>query len=118
VHWVLHDIDASLSITPLAIDRLRRHHWPGNFRELRSVLTRALLAQEGAAPGLVLDVADIEPLLPSQAAPAGEGQPSSRLQRSVADMVRAEFERCGKSVSRTSRNLQISRTTVYRHLRG
>jgi transcriptional regulator of acetoin/glycerol metabolism len=31
--------------------------------------------------------------------------------------VLAEFERTGHSVSHTSRNLDISRTTVYRYLR-
>jgi len=40
------------------------------------------------------------------------------LQRSAADLVRAEYERTGHSVSQTSRNLAISRTTVYRHLRS
>jgi transcriptional regulator of acetoin/glycerol metabolism len=31
-------------------------------------------------------------------------------------VVRREYERTGRSVSQTSRNLGISRTTVYRHL--
>jgi transcriptional regulator of acetoin/glycerol metabolism len=45
--------------------------------------------------------------------PAGHG---STLQQVAAEAVRREFERTGRSVSQTSRNLGISRTTVYRHL--
>ncbi len=33
------------------------------------------------------------------------------------EQVIQEFERCGRSVARTSRSLGISRTTVYRYLR-
>ncbi|MCY7316463.1 MAG: sigma 54-interacting transcriptional regulator, partial [Rubrivivax sp.] len=43
VHWVLRGIDARARIDDLALVRLARHAWPGNFRELRAVLTRALL---------------------------------------------------------------------------
>ena len=34
----------------------------------------------------------------------------------ASETIRREFERTGRSVSQTSRNLGISRTTVYRHL--
>jgi transcriptional regulator of acetoin/glycerol metabolism len=55
---------------------------------LRAVLTRALLAR-----------------------------PDGRLDEAAVQRVVDEFERCGRSVSRTSRSLGISRTTVYRYLR-
>ena len=59
--------------------------------------------------------ADIDAVLPGHHGTAAAG---SLLQRSAAELVRAEFERTGHSVSQTSRNLGISRTTVYRHLRA
>jgi transcriptional regulator of acetoin/glycerol metabolism len=43
--------------------------------------------------------------------------PVSALRAGATERVCLEFERCGRSVSRTSRSLGISRTTVYRHLR-
>ena len=43
--------------------------------------------------------------------------PMSALRAGATERVCREFERCGRSVSRTSRSLGISRTTVYRHLR-
>ena len=40
-------------IAPEALEVLRRHHWPGNIRELQSVLKQALLRAKG--PVLVAD---------------------------------------------------------------
>ena len=105
---VLASIDLGASLTDGAIARLQAHAWPGNFRELRSVLTRALLAS--ASPHLGLQ--DLERLLP----PAGPHSQSA-LQQGAAELVRREYERSGHSISQTSRSLGISRTTVYRHLR-
>jgi transcriptional regulator of acetoin/glycerol metabolism len=104
---VLRRIDPRAAIDDAAIDRLQAHAWPGNFRELRSVLTRALLGGDGHP----IAAADLERLLP----PAQRGA-TSALQQVAAETIRREFERTGRSVSQTSRNLGISRTTVYRHL--
>jgi transcriptional regulator of acetoin/glycerol metabolism len=104
---LLRRLDARAAIDDDAIDRLHAHAWPGNFRELRSVLTRALLGCDGQP----LAVADVERLLPSAQRVA-----TSALQLVAGETIRREFERTGRSVSQTSRNLGISRTTVYRHL--
>ncbi len=111
--WVLRGIDRQLSLDDEGVAVLAGHGWPGNFRELRSVLTRALLQRPTTRRGLPLGRADLAAVLP---APALHETPS-QLQRGAAELVRAEFERCGHSVSRTARALGISRTTVYRHLR-
>ena len=111
--WVLRGIDRQLSLDDEGVAVLAGHGWPGNFRELRSVLTRALLQRPVQRRGLALSRADLAAVLPT---PALHETPS-QLQRSAAGLVRAEFERCGHSVSRTARALGISRTTVYRHLR-
>ena len=113
-------LDPAARIDDTAIARLALHRWPGNFRELRAVLTRALLqaAQAGHArldaPTAFprLDAAAVDTLLPAAAPAAG-----SVLQQGASDLVRRAFERCG-SVSETARCLGISRTTVYRHLRA
>lgn len=113
VQHVLSGIAPTASTTPGAVNRLARHDWPGNFRELRSVLTRALLASDPAHR--VLDEASVSPHIPVSGCTTASGVATLHL--GATEMVLREFERTGRNVSLTSRNLAISRTTVYRHLR-
>ena len=124
VHFMLAGLDPDATISPAALHLLCQHDWPGNFRELRSVLTRLLLA---AAPSLAagdsaahLTLQAVQSVLPALG-PQGQevlpAAPTSSLQQAATLTVVQAFERCGRSVSRTSRTLGISRTTVYRHLR-
>ncbi|CAN5817134.1 sigma-54-dependent Fis family transcriptional regulator [soil metagenome] len=108
-HSVLAGIDPSARIGDAALSLLARQAWRGNMRELRAVLTRALLLHGNGR----LDPSDFEHLLP----PLSASRPPSALQQGAMQRVLAEFERTGRSVSQTSRNLQVSRTTVYRYLR-
>lgn len=110
VRLTLSAIDAHVRIDDMAVQRLVGHDWPGNFRELRSVLTRLLLNRDGAHSPI--SAAEVGAVLP------GTPPSGSVLQRSAAELVRQEYERSGHSVSQTSRKLGISRTTVYRHLKG
>ncbi len=109
--FVLETVRRDASLSDAAIAWLARHDWSGNMRELRAVLTRALLAR----PDGRLDAAELQRVLPL----AGGAAPETRsaLARGALERVVDEFERCGRSVSRTSRSLGISRTTVYRYLR-
>ena len=125
-------------ISDQALARLAQQPWPGNFRELRSLLTRALLAN----PGHQLGLADVAALLPAgaPAAPPWSTSPGSAhaapwpspgpqsalpagrpagsaLRQSTAETVLREWQRAGGSISQTARSLGVSRTTVYRHLR-
>jgi sigma-54 dependent transcriptional regulator, acetoin dehydrogenase operon transcriptional activator AcoR len=108
---VLSAIEPSARLDDAALARLSSHPWRGNMRELRAVLTRALLMHSTGQ----LKAADFEALLPLQAAASGGAH--SVLQHTAMQRVLSEFERTGRSVSQTSRNLDISRTTVYRYLR-
>ncbi len=112
--WVLGQIDPQQTLADDALVSLAAHSWPGNFRELRSVLTRSLLHRPAARSRQPLSAQDIGKALPAALSLTS----ASQLQRGAADLVRAEFERCGHSVSLTARALGISRTTVYRHLRS
>ncbi len=106
-------IDTQATISDAAVARLALHGWPGNFRELRSLLTRVLLDQGLAARPARIDIGQLAAHLPA----AAMAPHASALQHGATELVRREYERCGRSVSRTSRSLGISRTTVYRHLR-
>ena len=123
------------SFTVAALERLCAHDWPGNFRELRSVLTRALLRRDPTDPAAPLEVGDIlsqldgatpggavgPPSAPSgpratsaEAAPPGR---SARLQEAATQTVVQRYSQHARNVSLVARELGISRTTVYRHLR-
>jgi len=119
VQFVLAELDPTARLSPGAMQRLCSHDWPGNFRELRSVITRALIQAHPACDGIRLEEQDIAAALPGrmEALRAPEALPASGLQRAATQTVVQAFDRCGRSVSRTSRSLGISRTTVYRHLR-
>lgn len=121
VRWTLKLLDPQSSISDDAIEWLRRHPWPGNFRELRSVLARAMVSRHADLRGHALCTADVRAVLsPATAMPGDPGATAlvSKLKRSAGELVRAEYERQGRSVSRTARVLGVSRTTVYRHVRG
>lgn len=100
-----------------ALERLRRHPWHGNWRELRTVLWRAWhdRAQAGtdASASRLLDVAHVDALLEADA----PTRRSSVLQQEISARVWREWERQGGSISATARRLGVSRNTVYRHLR-
>ncbi len=119
------DPDASLGEAALA--RLARHAWPGNFRELRAVLTRAVLAcrAQGRAPDLQAD--DLAAQLPDANRPVsagpqladlcGQASAGQTLHDHAMLLVQQAYEDSGHNISRTAQTLGISRTTVYRHLR-
>ena len=122
----LDGIARGASLDEAAMALLASQAWSGNMRELRSVLTRALLAashthltHSAHLTNLThLTQADVARVLPATAAGAAAGRaPVSALQLSARDRVWREFEHHGRSVSATSRALGISRTTVYRYLR-
>jgi len=111
---VLSAIDPQARISDDALLPLSRLPWRGNMRELRAVLTRALLMHDTGQ----LDASDFGTAFSAAqpgATPVVSGQ--SALQQAALHRVLSEFERTGHSVSQTSRNLGISRTTVYRYLR-
>lgn len=110
-------------LTVPALRQLARHRWPGNIRQLRNVLSRALVLAEDD----VLDVDVIE--LPDGGESLSSSSPSrsssSRRQDSrftsrrdfetnESATILAALNRHGWNVSEVSRELGIPRTTLYR----
>ena len=112
LRFTLARIDPAATISAEAAARLEVHSWPGNFRELRAVLTRALLA----ATDKHIELAQVAVWVPPVLKP-GSPTAGSVLRDKVAEEVVREFRRSGGNVSHTARNLAISRNTVYHHLR-
>jgi two-component system response regulator HydG len=112
-----------VGITEEAREALERHAWPGNIRELRNAIERAV----ALCPGTVIRLAD----LPRELRGAGEARPAARLTLppisddcTLADTKeRAETERITQALQRNNNNrlraaaeLGVSRMTLYKKL--
>lgn len=105
-------------LAPGEEDRLAGYSWPGNIRELRNVLERALLVSDGGPlrPSAFLELAE-PPSPESKRATRGVG--SGGLE-ALADVERRHIadtlQRCDGNVARSARILGISRSTLRRKL--
>jgi sigma-54 dependent transcriptional regulator, acetoin dehydrogenase operon transcriptional activator AcoR len=115
----------NVKISPEALDALLRHPWPGNIRELYNVIRHALAVNENgiiALDDLPLGRIREEPALslstasatPSGAASPADGSPCGQLdERAVMLDV---LSRHGWNISRVSRELGVSRPTLYKKM--
>jgi len=91
---------------------LQSYSWPGNIRELKNVLERALLL---TPRGAMLRVAHFSSLGNSRTTPS---QPGQGTVREVEDAhIRSVLELTGGDVNRAAKTLNISRATLYRRLK-
>lgn len=97
----------SLSLTPDALASLRAYAWPGNIRELRNVLERAvLLWPENAIPSQALKLEALN-------VPASRSAGSGSLQSAERDEINRVLQETGWNVSSAARLLGISRSGLY-----
>ena len=113
VQHLMGKIAPGAAITDAAVARLQRRRWPGNIRELQSVLLRALVRRRMA----YVDEDSFEDLAAEPAPDVCElcaGQPLSSHR---CREIRTVFRACGANVTQAARQLGLSRTTVYKHVR-
>jgi DNA-binding NtrC family response regulator len=122
-----------VTVDPEALARLRAYHWPGNIRELQSVVKQALLQSRGSVllPSFLpeLSVASAEPASPSGVNLELEAFIRQRLQPDARDLyseVHGQVDRflltrvleyAGGSQHKAARLLGISRQTLRLKLR-
>jgi transcriptional regulator with GAF, ATPase, and Fis domain/tetratricopeptide (TPR) repeat protein len=110
-------------LTPGALRKLREFAWPGNVRQLETVLKSAGLFASGDA----IDVVDLEPLLsrdkPAEGGAKRDGVAASEwwksapLEEIVRRAVAERVELAGGNKRRAAESLGIDRTTLYARLR-
>jgi transcriptional regulator with PAS, ATPase and Fis domain len=97
----------------------RRHAWPGNLRQLASLLrTAALMAGDKDEIGLHHlpdDFLDDFGAAPAAQAPAGAGT-NARLEELELSAILRTLDAHGGNVSAAARALGVSRNTIYRKL--
>jgi transcriptional regulator of acetoin/glycerol metabolism len=115
VRYLMDKIAPGTPVTDAAITRLSQRKWPGNIRELRTVLQRALVRRRAD----YLDEGCFD-----EASPAGDlardccAECRSRpLSRAKCQEIRAVYQKTDENISQTARELGLSRTTVYKHVR-
>jgi two-component system nitrogen regulation response regulator NtrX len=108
---------AGRRLTEAAAQYLESLPWPGNIRELRNAVERLVIM----APGEVIDVGDIEGLLPSQpTVPAAIADESGSLQQ-VREVAERQFlidklEEFNWNIARTARAIGTPRSNLYKKM--
>lgn len=103
-------MEPGASIEPGALALLEAWRWPGNIRELRSVLTRLIVDRPGQSIGREAVAAALYQVMPRV-----EGEDcAGSLRDSVRGRILAAHRDAGGNLSETARRLGVSRNTVYR----
>jgi len=106
-----HRLGRELRMTSEVQEVLRRYPWPGNFRELEAVITRATMATESTTIG----VRNLDLPAPPWATPNEPGGgPIAPLRDAMRAYALAVLSGEGGNVSRAARALGISRRTLIR----
>jgi DNA-binding NtrC family response regulator len=97
---------------PEVVQMLMAYSWPGNIRELRNILERAIVLAGAAS----LAPPHFSGLL-SQRIPAETAAHEWRLDKAEIAHIQSALEHFGKDIGETAKALGISRETLYRRLR-
>jgi two-component system, NtrC family, response regulator AtoC len=102
------------AVTDGTLERLLRHAWPGNIRELRNVLERAMIVGRGAE--------GIEPHhLPAEVREPNGQLPELHVPRTLEEVERVHIERTlrvnNANRTRAARELGISRATLIKKIK-
>lgn len=111
------------TITKEALASLKAYYWPGNARELKNILTRALVSSadqviSAEAVDAVLDrISDAHGRTQPHLDPVWDPVAPVRLDAIRDNAIVEAYHKFGGNVSRTARYLSMSRNTVYRRIR-
>jgi DNA-binding NtrC family response regulator len=97
---------------PAVWDALLAYDYPGNVRQLQHIVQRAV----AIAQGPILELGDMseEVLVPRGTPAVAEGTVAAARERAERDMIVATLARHHGEISSAARELQVSRTTMWR----
>ncbi len=117
---LLHRICSDMARAPVelsskALERLRSYYWPGNIRELRNVLERALLLNEG----IVLEPAHFGFEAPTPLEAHSNSYDSQwTLEEMERHHIASVFSEEDHNVEKTAKRLGIAKSTLYQKLKA
>jgi DNA-binding NtrC family response regulator len=98
-----------LTLSPAALERIGTYNWPGNVRQLRSVLETAVAINEGS----VISVRSIDRLLlDDMPNPSSDQLPTLNLDELEARAIRQALAQTGGNNTQAARLLGIHRDTL------
>jgi DNA-binding NtrC family response regulator len=110
----------TVSFTPGAIDRLQTHSWPGNIRELRNAVHRALLLRKGP----MIDAGDLsfdQEVNPETGITVPELPRGMTLEQMLEKLERQIVEtalrRYNNNRERVAKELGVARSTLFKRLK-
>lgn len=113
--------ESPITIAAEVWDMFMRYDWPGNVRELQNVLERAMVLAEG--PLLTRELFDLpdqennkSEIITEKDSEETKHPIRSSLQRHEAEMLKGILHANSWNISKTSADLGISRTTLYRKI--
>ncbi|HEY6196283.1 MAG TPA: sigma-54 dependent transcriptional regulator [Candidatus Eisenbacteria bacterium] len=104
---------APMSLADDARELLEEYHWPGNVREMRNLMERAVVLVNGDT----ISAADLNPWLES---PPEEGEDAGlkgKVARSEIDSIRRALDAADWNVTQAAAGLGIDRTNLHRKMR-
>jgi len=113
--------DSQIPLSPEVIEKLLSYDYPGNIRELKNIIERALILSAGSPIMSDFLVFEHEPEnfaiaeAPSRYSATAIKTGTSRLSR---DEVLEALSKCGGHRSQAAQLLGVSERTIYRHLKN
>jgi transcriptional regulator of acetoin/glycerol metabolism len=104
---------ADLTLSPEAEQILVRHPWPGNIRELRNFIERAVLLSSGGR----LELGPLEPGIESQAARPPQTNTQLTLLELEKDHIAAVLAEENGRIEPAARRLGIHRSSLYNKIK-
>jgi two-component system response regulator AtoC len=91
------------------VERLQRHDWPGNARELRNVIERSLIFSTGP----VVRIAELAPVAPAPPAGTVGIPPGLSLEEVERLYIEATLRELGGNINAAARQLGVTRKVLW-----
>lgn len=113
VRWALQEDQPRPRLTRNALEALKEHFWPGNLRELYTVLRNTAILAKGN--DITADM--LRPWLAKAETPDGSDTPRMTLADMERQLIETTFTRCGGNREKTASSLDIGLRTLSGKLR-
>ncbi|EIU6793188.1 sigma-54-dependent Fis family transcriptional regulator [Vibrio parahaemolyticus] len=111
--------ESEQQLCPHLLSLLLSYSWPGNLRELDSLIKVSALMAQGEE---TLELAHVPTHLSKKLSQAQDvttaAEPTLKLRATVEDKLLKTYQANQGNISKTSRMLGVSRNTIYRKLKG